>query len=128
TGQEARVRIQYQGSLIESAAHLEVDQKRYESANNYFTFSSQKKYAFLRPGYVLLTNDVLWYPDTEIGYNRVSPSSQRRSFVDFELTVNTAEGLVAVSQGDPVITGNTYHFKPKHPLPQISLAIGHYEK
>jgi hypothetical protein len=127
-GDEAKVRIKYHGSILEQAAHLEVDQKRYEAANEFVIFSLPKKYAFLEDDFVLLTKDVLWYPDTEVGYNRVSATRQRQSFIDFELKVKVPEGKTAVSQGQLAMHDNTYKFKPEYPLPHISLVIGAYLK
>jgi hypothetical protein len=127
-GQEARVKIKYHGPMIQAAAHLEVDQKRYEMANEYIIFSLRKKYAFLEDDYVLLTKDVLWYPDTEIGYNRKSVAMPKRSFIDFELSVTVPEGKTPVSQGRVSASANLYKFKPEYPLPHISLAIGDYIK
>jgi hypothetical protein len=126
--QEMKIQIKYHGSILESVAHLEVDEDRYESANDYFMYSLKKKYAFLQSDYVLLTKDVLWYPDTQIGYSRESPTKERSSFIDFQLNVKTAEGQIPISQGEPVVNGNVYLFKPEYALPQISLVIGKYEK
>lgn len=125
---EIKVLIKYHGSIKESAAHLEVDQKRFESAREYFVHSLQKKYAFLQPDYVLLTKEVLWYPDTEVGHSNESVRKERLSFIDFQLKVKTVEGKMAISQGEPVINGNIYEFNPEYPLPQISLVIGDYVK
>lgn len=125
---EANVRVTYHGAILESAAHLEVDQKRYETAIDFLMFAVPKKYAFLEDDYALLTKDVLWYPDTEVGYNRVSASKKRQSFTDFELHVKTPSGTTPISQGEVVIAGNTYQFKPEYPLPHISLVIGAYQK
>ncbi|MTI33198.1 hypothetical protein [Xanthovirga aplysinae] len=127
-GQEMKIKIKYQGKIWESVAHLEVAQERYESANDYFMFSLQKKYAFLQPDYVLLTKDVLWYPDTQIGYSLNSTTKERSFFIDFQLKVKTTGGQIPISQGEQIINGNTYHFKPEYALPQISLVIGKYEK
>ncbi|PTB97451.1 hypothetical protein C9994_02725 [Marivirga lumbricoides] len=126
--QEVKVLIKYHGDILQSAAHLEVDQKRYEAARDYFMFSMQKKYSFLQADYTLLTKDVLWYPDTQIGYNRKSVTKDRLSFPEFQLKVTTSNGQMAISQGEPVINGNVYQFKPEYPLPQISLAVGDYVK
>ena len=126
--EEMNIKIKYHGTILESVAHLEVDEERYESANDYFMYSLQKKYAFLQSDYVLLTKDVLWYPDTQIGYSRESPTKERFSFIDFQLIVKTSEGQIPISQGDPIVNGNAYHFKPEYALPQISLVIGEYEK
>lgn len=127
-GQKTRVRIKYHGAVMQSAAHLEVDQERYEAANNFLMFSLPKKYAFLEDDYVLLTRDVLWYPETEVGYNRASATREKQSFIDFELNVKAPAGKIPVSQGEVIVTGEVYKFKPEYPLPQISLAIGDYRK
>ena len=127
-GEEAKVKIDYQGTIWESVAHLEVGQDRYETPKDYLMFSLPKKYAFLQPDYVLLTTDVLWYPDTQIGYSRESPRKERTAFVDFALEVKTNEGLMPVSQGQVTQDGSVFRFKPEYPLPQLSLAIGAYEK
>jgi hypothetical protein len=125
---EVKVRIKYHGAILQSAAHLEVDQKRYENANDFIMFSLTKKYAFLEDDYVLLTKDVLWYPDTEVGYNRKSATRGRVSFIDFQLTVKAPEGKTPISQGELTTGGGLYTFKPEYPLPHISLVIGDYVK
>ena len=126
--QEMNVELKYSGTIQESAAHLEVDKERYESALEYFMFSMQKKYAFLQSDYVLLTKDVMWYPDTQIGYSAITPKQERLAFLDFQLKVKTQEGQMAISQGEPVVKDNIYEFQPEYPLSQISLAIGDYVK
>jgi hypothetical protein len=127
-GQELNVRISYHGPVMESAAHLEVDQKRYEASNDFIIFSLKKKYAFLEDDYVLLTKDVLWYPDAVVGYNRKSAAKERQSFIDFKLTVKVPAGQTPISQGEVVANAGTYTFKPEYPLPHISLVIGDYVK
>jgi hypothetical protein len=126
--QEVKVQIKYHGPVLELAAHLEVDQDRYETANDYLIFSLPKKYAYLEDDYVLLTKDVLWYPDTEVSYNRVSASKERQSFIDFELSVKAPPGKMPVSQGEAIVKENVYKFKSEFPLPHISLVIGGYQK
>ncbi len=127
-GDLATVQVSYQGTIWETVAHLEVDQERLESPRDYLMFSLPKKYAFLQSDYVLLTADVLWYPDTQIGYSRESPRKERTAFVDFQLEVKTRQGMLPVSQGERVQEGDVYHFRPEYPLPQLSLAIGAYQK
>jgi hypothetical protein len=126
--QEVTVRIKYHGAINEAVAHLEVEQERLEAPKEYFMYSLKKKYAFLQSDYVLLTKDVLWYPDTQVGYSRAATSKNQLSFIDFELKVTSKEGLIPISQGQPTVEGNTFHFKPEYPLPQISLVMGDYVK
>ncbi len=127
-GEEVKVSVRYHGFIRQAAAHLEVDQERYESAKEYFTFSLQKKYAFQQPDYLLLTNDVLWYPDTQIGYSTESTTAERLTFTNFQLKVTTPPGQMAISQGEALVNDNIYQFKPEYPLPQISLVVGDYVK
>ena len=126
--QQLKLRIKYHGSISEAAAHLEVDGKRYQSPNDHFMHSLKKKYAFLEDDYVLLTKDVLWYPDTQVGFNLKSAGNQKLSFIDFRLNVQAPPGKTAISQGAVVIKDNSYQFRSEYPLPQISLVIGDYEK
>ncbi|HEY0652309.1 MAG TPA: hypothetical protein VGD65_04235, partial [Chryseosolibacter sp.] len=126
--QELKVRMNYRGRIMEAAAHLEVDNKRYEAANDFLIFSLKKKYAFLEDDYVLLTKDVHWYPSAEVGYNRKTASTERQSFIKFGLNVKVHTNQIPISQGQMVTDGNVYRFSPEYPLPQISLAIGNYIK
>lgn len=126
--QEAEIEIKYHGTIDEAVAHLEVGQERYEAPRQYFMYSLKKKYAFMQPDYVLLTKDVLWYPDTQIGYSHQATTSQQSNFMAFELKVTSTNGLIPISQGEAKVEGNTFHFKPEYALPQISLAIGNYVK
>ncbi len=127
-GGEVNIGIKYSGKVWEAAAHLEVDQERYESTNQYFMFALQKKYAFVQSDYLLLTRDVLWYPDTQVGYSREFATKERTSFVHFQLDVKANGTHVPVSQGKPTVEGDLYRFRPEYPLPQISLAMGNYRK
>ena len=127
-GYQAKVTIRYRGTILEAAAHLEVDQERYDSPYEYLAYSLKKKYAFLQPDYVLLTKDVMWYPDTQIGYSHEAATRERLSFIDFQLKVKTPAGKLPVSQGKVVVKDNVYRFNPEYPLPQISLVIGDYVK
>jgi hypothetical protein len=127
-GEEINVRIKYHGGIMQCAAHLEVDLKRYEQANNFIMFSLKKQYAFLEDDYVLLTKDVLWYPDTEVGYNRKSATRERQSFIKFQLKVKAPEGYTPISQGAATSKDDLYTFNPENPLPHLSLVIGAYVK
>lgn len=128
-GIEKTVSITYQGSINKEVAHLEVDKERYEEIHFTFVYAMEKEYEFLQPDYLLLTNDLLWYPDTQIGYSRKSPIKERSNFIDFKLDVEVTGQQIPISQGKVEKKGeNLYQFRPEYPLPQLSLAIGDYEK
>lgn len=127
-GEQKKITIRYHGTINEAVAHLDVNQKRYEEAYDYFMYSLFKKYAFLQSDYALLTKDVMWYPDTHINYSTDAPAQERLSFIDFSLKVRTPDGLRAISQGKMEEQEGSYQFRPEFPLPQLSLIIGQYEK
>lgn len=126
--QELTIRISYQGKILEEPAHLEVEQKRYETVDGEFVYAIEKRYAFLQSGYALLTKDVLWYPNNAVGYSQSSPIKESGSFVDFKLDVKTIGNTTPISQGKVEKVGDYYQFRPEYPLSQISLTIGSYEK
>jgi hypothetical protein len=127
-GEPAAIIIKYKGIILDDVAHLDVDQKRYDRIQDYFVYSVHKQFAFLSKDYALFTKDVLWYPDTQIGFSRKSPVKERKSFINFELDVKVTGNNVAVSQGILQKTAEGhFQFRPEYPLPQISLAIGSYE-
>lgn len=129
SGKEITVEIAYKGEITEDVAHLEVGLDRYQQKDQSFIYPVGKRYAFLQPDYVLLTNDVLWYPDTQIGYSTKSPVKDRTSFIDFKLDVKVLNNHTAVSQGSVTETEEgVFQFRPEFALPQISLTIGTYQK
>ena len=127
-GQKSIVKMNYQGVILEEAAHLEVEQKRYETIDGEFVYAIEKRYAFVQTGYALLTKDVLWYPNNTIGYSQSSPVKESGSFIDFKLDVKAAGNTIPISQGRVEKAGDYYQFRPEYPLSQISLTIGDYEK
>ncbi|MEO9481920.1 MAG: hypothetical protein ABJG47_00650 [Ekhidna sp.] len=127
-GEKSEVEISYQGTILEEAAHLEVEQKRYETIDGDFIYAIEKRYAFLQQDYALLTKDVLWYPSNMVGYSLSSPVKELGSFIDFKLDVKVAGNHTPISQGNVEKVGDYHQFRPESPLPQISLTIGDYEK
>lgn len=127
-GQEVKVQLKYHGPVHQMVAHLEVDEERYEESHDFILFSLKKKYAFVEDDYLLLTKEVLWYPDTEVGYNRKSAAKEKQSFTNFELNVKASEGKTPISQGKVTVNDDRYTFRPEYPLPHISLVIGDYKQ
>ncbi|MEL7145335.1 MAG: hypothetical protein AAFO69_03130, partial [Bacteroidota bacterium] len=126
--QQLDLDILYAGTVIEDVAHLEVSEERIEERKSRFVYAIDKRYAFLQPEFVLLTKDVLWYPDVQVGYSKKAPLKSG-NFVDFKLDARVSGSHVAVSQGKSTLTENgTYQFRPESSLPQLSLAIGQYQK
>jgi len=121
--------IHYRGTIDEEACYVDVDEEKRLGIFRLLLYNIGKRYAFITPGYVLLTQESLWYPVAGVPYGSAFPRLQDRDFVTFTLRVTTADGLTPVSQGRSTADADgTTLFTPDVRLPQISLAIGRYEK
>ncbi len=121
--------IQYHGSVDEAVAFLDVRQERFEEHDPSFIWSVAERYAYLQPEFVLLTKDLMWYPDTRIGYSRTSSVTNIASFVDFSMDIRVADGYTPVTQGSYSVSDDslTHQFRNEVALPQVSLAIGKFD-
>ncbi len=122
------VSIDYRGIIDEVIAYLSVPAADIDVSISDFFYSVKKRFSYLQPESVLLTNEVIWYPETKIGFNKINPIGGLDNFVKYSLKVKTRNDLVAISQGASSLDeSGTYHFQPESLLPKISLAIGPYK-
>jgi len=129
SGDDDSLLIHYRGSIDEEACYTDISDESREKMFRLFFYTIGKKYAFITPDYVLLTPENLWYPVTGIPYGAAYPALQAKDFSTYTLKVTTAEHLTAVSQGMcETEQAGVFNFRPEVPLPQLSLAIGRYEK
>lgn len=128
-GEIDSLKITYSGTIDENACYIDIDEKQHERPNRKLRMTIDKRYSFITPEYVLLTQECNWYPTP---FKLAKPREfilPRRDFTHFQLTVNTDSTLTAISQGEPVITApGHFSFAPEYPLTQISLVIGDYTK
>ena len=121
--------IYYRGSINEEACYIDIDEEDRAVNFRLFLYNIDKRYSFITPEYVLLTHENLWYPIAGIPYGSAYPEIHSKDFINFELRVKTKSELTALSQGSVSQSDNgEFIFKPEVPMPQISLAIGRYEK
>ncbi len=128
-GQEVNLTFTYSGVIDESLCYLDIDEETIQEKYGKFVINVDKRYAFLTPGYVLLTPEANWYPKAGVTYSTEDVSWYQPQFINFDLKVKTSASLKAISQGLVVEDGpGEFSFKCEHPLTQISLAIGQYEQ
>lgn len=124
--------VRYSGRINEEACYLDVDEKTRENPfqlGYYNLITIDKRHAFIRPDFLLLTPETLWYPVPGIQYSSLHPEVRPWNFTHFSLKVKTDDKLTAVSQGRSESSNNgEYFFTPEVPLPGISLIIGEYER
>lgn len=127
-GKKARVAISYKGKIDEAACYLDVDDETRLKAYRNMMYQIDKRYAFIRPDYLLLTRENNWYPIPGAGFGHRNNQWLNRQFSNYTLEVTTSSGLTPVSQGVAVQNDNKFTFTSSHPQSQISLVIGDYER
>lgn len=127
--EEATLEFTYSGVINEALCYLDIDEETMQEKYGSFVLNVDKRYAFINPDYVLLTPETNWYVKAGVSYSSDNVKWVHNEFVEYDLTVNTVPGLVAVSQGEPSeISSGRFSFKNENPLTQISLAIGNYKQ
>ncbi len=126
--EEVKVEFTYDGTIDESLCYLDIEEEVIQEKYGRFVINVDKRYAFVTPGYVLLTPEANWYPRTGVTYSTKDVKWYQPQFVSFNLEVKTAPGLKAISQGTiKEISEGRFSFENSHALPQLSLAIGNYQ-
>jgi hypothetical protein len=127
-GEKVEAEFLYAGKINETLCYLDIDEKTMQEKYGKFVINVDKRFAFITPGYVLLSPEANWYPKTGVTYSSTDVSWYQPQFVNFSLDVKTAPQLKAISQGKiDTISAGEFHFKNENPLTQITLAIGEYE-
>lgn len=128
-GRSDNLTIVYNGSINEEACYMDVDESEREKMFRIMFYAVDKRYCFISPEYVLLTSENLWYPVAGIPFGTEHAKIKIKDFTMYTLSVKTAGHLTAISQGVSENPENgVFVFKPEVPMPQLSLAIGQYEK
>ena len=126
------VKIDYAGTPLEAYCYLDIAAKSLRKPSKLGLYNVPKKYIFLSEKFVHLTPESGWYPRAGIPLSHRFPGAVAPDFSQYSLRVRLPEGRIAISQGLPEIIesngGKTYTFRPKTPLPQISLTVGPFEE
>jgi hypothetical protein len=121
--------IKYAGRIDENICYLDVDDAIIEERHKSNLLTIDKRYAFIRPDYVLITPETYWYPVPGIAYSSDQPLIHNQQFTRFILNVTTEGNLTAISQGKATKkTEGRFQFITEKPIPQLSLIIGDYHK
>ena len=128
-GEEVKAEFTYSGKINEALCYLDIEEEVIQEKYGKFVINVDKRYAFITPEYLLLTPEANWYPQTGVTYSSASVSWYQPQFINFNLDVQTLDGLKAISQGTiNEISAGHYTFENKHALTQLTLAIGNYKQ
>ncbi len=126
-GAEDSLILRYKGVIDNQASYLDIDESIRSSELRLDMLTVRREYSFVSPEYLLLTGELLWYPEAGVNYCSSIPGYHRTSFVNYTLTVSSDKHLEAFSQGRMTRMGDgRFHFVPENPLSRISLVIGKY--
>ena len=121
--------IYYKGTINEQACYVDIKDEEREKLYRIWLYNVAKRFAFIKPDFVLLTPETMWYPLAGLPYGAVYPELVSKDFVKFSLAVKTNRDLTSISQGKvDTLNNGAIKFTPEFPLPQISLVIGDYAK
>jgi ABC-type transport system involved in multi-copper enzyme maturation permease subunit len=125
-GETAELEFIYSGGINEAQSYLDIDDKTLQEPFKANLYQIDKRSAIVSSDFVLLTRESNWYPVAGTGFGKQSKQWMQKQFSNFEITVNTKPGLIAISQGKLEQKEGTFHYTNKHNLSQISLIIGNY--
>jgi hypothetical protein len=126
-GQSDSVVISYEGTISESFCYPNYSDNIKETPYRIEMLNVNKRQAFLKKNYVLLTPETHWYPVTTLNYYPSNPARIKIDFTNYSLRVKTENGLAAVSQGRMKADEGYSVFVPDSPLTGLTLAIGKYQ-
>ena len=128
-GDEGEAVFYYSGKINEATCYLDIEEDKMQEKYGRFVLNVDKRFAFIRPDYVLLTPEANWYPKSGVTYSSASVRWYQPQFIDFSLKVKTREDLQAVSQGKiNKVSAGEFVFENENSLTQITLAIGNYHQ
>ena len=122
--------FEYSGIIDERISYLDIEDERFNQDYRWWMFSSPKKFAFQSNDFLLLTQEVLWYPRSGLSPGVSFPNVSTQPFAYFTLEVTAPSNLTVISQGNHTQTINenstTHLFTNDNPLPKISVTAGEY--
>ena len=116
------IKIKYSGTIDKSVMYPDISDETRSKANRANMSVLGKDFAFIKPGYVLLTREANWYPMVA-----AEKYWTKYRFADFKVTVKTKPGLTVIAQGGETSPEpGVFVFDPKKKLNAFSLTIGDY--
>lgn len=129
SGETARLEFNYSGDVDENVAFIDEKNEKFTENPVFEVFRLDKRFAFIKKNFVLLTSESLWYPIAGAGYATNAPMQHDADFVNYSLRVRTDKKLTALSQGrSSRLEDGAVEFRPEYAIPKIALVIGDYTK
>ena len=125
-GESDSLTIVYSGTIAEEFCNPDYKDNIKENPYRIAMVNVNKRQAFLRDDYVLLTPETHWYPVPGLNYYPSNPAGIKVNFTRFKLKAGSDFGLVTVSQGKMKEKDGKYFYESGIPLTGLTLAMGNY--
>jgi hypothetical protein len=126
-GQTDSLTITYSGTINESFCYPNYSDNFKVNPYRIVMLNVNKRQAFLKENYVLLTPETHWYPVSALNYYPSNPARIKMDFTRYTLRVREENGMTPVSQGIMVEDNGYSKFTSESPLTGLTLAIGNYK-
>lgn len=123
-GRQIRIVLYYSGTPDETIAVIDIPEEQLEARKAIQVAKIEKKPAIISKDFLLLTQELLWYPIAGTGFNTSRFLPCKPDFVRFTLTVMPGNNLVPVAPGRVEKRGAAYHFYPEVDLSALTLVAG----
>jgi len=120
------VTVIYSGTILESFCYPNYSDNIKENRYRIAMVNVNKRQAFIKNNYVLLTPEAHWYPVSGLNYYPSNPARIKVDFTRFILRARSKNNLQVVSQGWPKESGGFYSYSPDFPLAGLTVAMGNY--
>lgn len=127
-GHGMRLTIHYHGKPDLSYAYLDIPERNRAVLKRLTVATINKDPAIVNENFILLTNEINWYPMAGVGFNTVNFQVNEMDFVNFTCTVEPGMGKIPVAPGTMQHSDSSYRFSSDNDLNAYSLAIGNFEK
>ncbi len=125
-GETDSLTLQYSGTISEAFCYPDYKDNIKENPYRIAMVNVNKRQAFLRDDYVLLTPETHWYPVAGLNYYPSNPAGLKVDFTRYKLRAESDFGLTAVSQGQMEKMDGKYIYDSGFPLTGLTLAMGKY--
>ncbi|NPA35414.1 MAG: hypothetical protein GXO47_01040 [Chlorobi bacterium] len=116
------IEMKYSGNIDNSVMYPDISDETRSRANRANMSVLGKDFAYVTPGYVLLTREANWYPVVA-----TDKYWTKFRFSDFMVQVKTKPELTVIAQGEEESPEpGVFVFDPKNKLNAFSLTIGNY--
>lgn len=118
------VSLAYEGGINDAACYLDIGADDIRRSASVFFLHRRSRFSCVNNGFLLLTPESGFYPRAGVGYSALHPECGDNDLTAFSVSVSTRPGLTVLCQGGGAKDQTA--FRPKQPLPGVTIIAGPY--